>query len=171
METPHGILHLFRPGLQQLQRRSSPFHTHYFVRSLKRSPGTFKELSACASAPVYRRNIPSRPLLRNTNLPKSHLRKSSISTEAQNPTLEAPGTTQTPANDENSTVDVPSYELTFTCKPCFHRATHRVSKQGYTKGTVIITCPKCQARHLISDHLRVRIRLRNSQRGVGRASG
>ena len=53
------------------------------------------------------------------------------------------------------TVDVPSYTIPFTCKPCFHRTTHRISKQGYHKGTVLITCPNCKARHLISDHLRV----------------
>ena len=53
--------------------------------------------------------------------------------------------------------DVPSYEITFTCKPCLTRATHRISKQGYHKGTILITCPNCKARHLISDHLKVGI--------------
>lgn len=50
----------------------------------------------------------------------------------------------------------PAYELTFTCKPCQSRSTHRVSKQGYHKGTVLITCPDCKNRHVISDHLKVR---------------
>ena len=49
----------------------------------------------------------------------------------------------------------PSYELTFTCKPCRHRSTHRISKRGYYKGTVMITCPECSNRHIISDHLKV----------------
>ena len=49
----------------------------------------------------------------------------------------------------------PAYELTFTCKPCKHRSTHRITKQGYHKGTVLITCPECSNRHLISDHLKV----------------
>jgi mitochondrial protein import protein ZIM17 len=50
---------------------------------------------------------------------------------------------------------VPSYELTFTCKKCSTRSSHRVSKQGYHHGTVLITCPGCKNRHLISDHLKV----------------
>lgn len=48
------------------------------------------------------------------------------------------------------------YNLTFTCKPCNHRSTHDISKQGYHNGTVLITCPNCKNRHVISDHLKVR---------------
>lgn len=51
--------------------------------------------------------------------------------------------------------NTPAYDLTFTCKECSDRSTHRVSKQGYHKGTVLITCPGCKSRHLISDHLKV----------------
>ena len=54
----------------------------------------------------------------------------------------------------------PAYELTFTCKPCKHRSTHKITKQGYHKGTVLITCPECSNRHLISDHLKVGFRSR-----------
>jgi protein import protein ZIM17 len=49
----------------------------------------------------------------------------------------------------------PEYEMTFTCKPCSTRSTHRVSKQGYHYGSVLITCPECRNRHVISDHLNV----------------
>lgn len=49
----------------------------------------------------------------------------------------------------------PAYELTFTCTPCTTRSTHRVSKQGYHHGSVLITCPECKNRHVISDHLKV----------------
>lgn len=48
-----------------------------------------------------------------------------------------------------------AYEMTFTCKPCSTRSTHRVSKQGYHFGSVLITCPECKNRHIISDHLGV----------------
>lgn len=48
-----------------------------------------------------------------------------------------------------------AYELTFTCKPCLHRSTHNISTQGYHHGTVLITCPDCKARHVISDHLKI----------------
>lgn len=30
-----------------------------------------------------------------------------------------------------------------------------MSKQAYTKGTVLITCPGCKNRHLIADHLKI----------------
>lgn len=50
---------------------------------------------------------------------------------------------------------VPSYELTFTCNVCKTRSSHRLSKQGYHNGTVLITCPDCKNRHLISDHLKI----------------
>jgi mitochondrial protein import protein ZIM17 len=49
----------------------------------------------------------------------------------------------------------PAYQLTFTCKPCSTRSSHRVTKQGYHHGTTLITCPNCKARHLISDHLKI----------------
>ncbi|KAL2137021.1 hypothetical protein VTI74DRAFT_10497 [Chaetomium olivicolor] len=49
----------------------------------------------------------------------------------------------------------PHYELTFTCRPCGERSRHRVSKQGYHYGSVLIACPGCRNRHVISDHLRI----------------
>ena len=49
----------------------------------------------------------------------------------------------------------PSYELTFTCIPCGGRSTHSITKQGYHFGSVLIACPKCRNRHVISDHLKV----------------
>lgn len=49
----------------------------------------------------------------------------------------------------------PSYQLTFTCKPCGHRSAHIVTKQAYHFGTTLIRCPGCRDRHVISDHLKV----------------
>ncbi|KAI0600013.1 DNL zinc finger-domain-containing protein [Biscogniauxia sp. FL1348] len=49
----------------------------------------------------------------------------------------------------------PHYELRFTCVPCSRRSTHIVSKQGYHKGSVLITCPECRNRHVISDNLKI----------------
>lgn len=50
----------------------------------------------------------------------------------------------------------PVYILQFTCKPCGCNSKHRISKQGYHHGTVLVTCPACNNRHVISDHLKVR---------------
>ncbi|KAG5980409.1 hypothetical protein E4U55_004058 [Claviceps digitariae] len=47
------------------------------------------------------------------------------------------------------------YQLSFTCIPCRHRSHHNVSKQGYHKGSTLITCPGCRNRHVISDHLNI----------------
>ncbi|KAH9996120.1 DNL zinc finger-domain-containing protein [Xylariaceae sp. FL0662B] len=49
----------------------------------------------------------------------------------------------------------PHYRLSFTCVPCNTRSTHFISKQGYHKGSVLITCPECRNRHIISDHLKI----------------
>ncbi|KAK8227597.1 DNL zinc finger-domain-containing protein [Phyllosticta capitalensis] len=51
--------------------------------------------------------------------------------------------------------DVPAYNLTFTCRVCTTRSAHRITKQGYHEGTVLVSCPGCKNRHLISDHLKV----------------
>ncbi|PVH99032.1 zf-DNL-domain-containing protein [Periconia macrospinosa] len=65
-------------------------------------------------------------------------------------------TTTTTAPDSRLERDqVPAYELTFTCKVCTTRSSHRVSKQGYHHGTVLISCPGCKNRHLISDHMKI----------------
>ncbi|RMZ75077.1 hypothetical protein DV737_g5471, partial [Chaetothyriales sp. CBS 132003] len=68
----------------------------------------------------------------------------------------ADGIPTTTTTSSSADVDLtPAYRLTFTCKPCSTRSTHRVSKQGYHHGTVLITCPHCKNRHLIADHLKI----------------
>lgn len=52
-------------------------------------------------------------------------------------------------------VDKPEMMIAFTCKKCDTRSSHVMSKQAYTSGTVLITCPGCKNRHLIADHLKV----------------
>ncbi|KAI9697125.1 MAG: hypothetical protein M1820_007940 [Bogoriella megaspora] len=56
--------------------------------------------------------------------------------------------------------DEPAFAMAFTCKPkegppCGHRAWHRITKHGYFNGTVLVQCPGCGRRHLISDHLKI----------------
>jgi mitochondrial protein import protein ZIM17 len=76
-----------------------------------------------------------------------------------NTTLTAPSSSpsspQTPASS-SPTATQPAYEIYFTCKPCSQRSgPHRVTKQGFHKGTTLITCPSCKNRHVVSDHLRI----------------
>ena len=67
-----------------------------------------------------------------------------------------PSSTSEGLSKENPTEKVfPAYELTVTCRPCGDRSVHRISQQGYHHGTVMITCPSCKNRHVISDHLKV----------------
>ncbi|KAJ4394352.1 hypothetical protein N0V93_003569 [Gnomoniopsis smithogilvyi] len=64
-----------------------------------------------------------------------------------------PSTTDKP--QQPNTPKQPSYELTFTCVPCGSRSAHTISKQGYHHGSILITCPSCRNRHVISDHLQI----------------
>lgn len=52
-------------------------------------------------------------------------------------------------------VDKPMLMIAFTCKKCDTRSSHTMSKQAYTGGTVLITCPSCKSKHLIADHLKI----------------
>ena len=92
------------------------------------------------------------------SIPKSpfspHIRRISGSTFA--PSSAVARSQDNPSSSQSPPEKPPAYELTFTCKPCKHRSTHNITKHGYHKGTVLITCPECANRHLISDHLKVR---------------
>lgn len=43
--------------------------------------------------------------------------------------------------------------ISFVCKSCEHRSHHTMSHHAYTKGIVIVECPKCTHKHLIADNL------------------
>ncbi|KXX80805.1 Mitochondrial protein import protein ZIM17 [Madurella mycetomatis] len=86
---------------------------------------------------------------------------SSSSTTPSDQQQQGQATPQTPSSSGESEAKKPNvrqqphYELTFTCRPCGHRSRHVVSKQGYHHGSVLIACPGCRNRHVISDHLRI----------------
>ena len=95
-------------------------------------------------------------LSRQSFAPRSYLPPRSSLTPARRceSSLAIPGE-QPRDKDQQVRDDEPAYELTFTCKPCLYRSSHKVTKHGYHKGTVLITCPSCKARHVIADHLKV----------------
>lgn len=78
------------------------------------------------------------------------------------PTSETDQTASPPSNSPPT--KRPTYQLVFTCKPCGFRSGHTISKHGYHAGTVLITCPECKNRHVISDHLKVPFPLPTSQK-------
>ena len=86
-----------------------------------------------------------------------------IPESAESSSTATPSTTRTPTPTPGTThtagplpdLERPRYELTFTCRPCSARSSHWITKQGYHKGTVLITCPDCKNRHVISDHLQI----------------
>ena len=94
----------------------------------------------------------AQPSSTNSLLETSHyLNPPSDSLESISPTPDQ----EASSSEITFKAETPSYDLTFTCSPCDKRSTHRITKQGYHKGTVLITCPECKNKHLISDHLKV----------------
>ncbi|EEH19415.1 hypothetical protein PABG_01734 [Paracoccidioides brasiliensis Pb03] len=83
-------------------------------------------------------------------------RYNSTSTRAPSPLTDSkPVTPEDTAQNAQRRAEERAFLITFTCKPCSHRSSHRISQHGYYKGTVLITCPECKNRHIISDHLNI----------------
>ena len=145
MKTDQALSTIFRQ-LRPSLRQPHPAYLH---------PRPFSQL-----APLRHPSCPLPFHTPNPSIPKSlfslrapHIRRFSGSPSA--PSSAVARSQDYPSNTPGPP-EQPAYELTFTCKPCKHRSTHRVSKQGYHKGTVVITCPECSNRHIMSDHLKVR---------------
>ncbi|KAL1966905.1 hypothetical protein VTN77DRAFT_3649 [Rasamsonia byssochlamydoides] len=111
------------------------------------------------SLPVQPSLSSVRPIRPSTNVFVASRRYQSSSSDT---TSERPLTDRVPspetdaANAEQNAArraQEPAYRITFTCKPCGYRSSHQMSKHGYHKGTVLISCPSCHNRHVISDHL------------------
>lgn len=77
--------------------------------------------------------------------------------EARKPQVPNEDLSSEPASEgERPEIANPAYyQLSFTCVPCSHRSHHNISKQGYHTGSILITCPSCRNRHVISDHLNI----------------
>ncbi|PWI66647.1 hypothetical protein PCL_04785 [Purpureocillium lilacinum] len=112
---------------------------------------------AAATALIPRTVFSTTPRRAAHSIPRPPRRRVSPDSHA----AAAPSGADTPASG-GARPDAPSsapgqnqayYQLSFTCVPCGHRSHHNVSKQGYHGGSVLITCPGCRNRHVISDHL------------------
>ncbi|RDL34784.1 uncharacterized protein BP5553_07912 [Venustampulla echinocandica] len=128
------------------------------INSLSRS--AFRTLSRNAFSLV--RPLPTSTTRRLASIPLSTIRLSSNqSPSSENPVTSTSTNASVSQHNKKPRFAVPpppnppkpEYEMTFTCTPCSTRSTHRVSKQGYHFGSVLITCPECRNRHVISDHL------------------
>ncbi|KAK2743294.1 hypothetical protein FQN55_007487 [Onygenales sp. PD_40] len=83
-------------------------------------------------------------------------RFNSTTTRPPNPLTDSkPARPEEAAQNEQRRAEERAFQITFTCRPCQHRSSHRISQHGYYKGTVLITCPECKNRHIISDHLNI----------------
>jgi protein import protein ZIM17 len=119
----------------------------------------YRSSSRIGSLPLPRRRLfrqPVRsPVFRpfSTTFPTLHSVPKDSPREPQTSRLvEQPETPQPPIP---SRPPQPSYDITFTCTPCSTRSTHRITKHAYHHGSILITCPSCRNRHIISDHLNV----------------
>lgn len=120
-------------------------------------PSSFRALARCSSTASFQQsralaNAPSRILAATT----SRQNTTSLNIIRFAHSIPRPAANLKAPSEEDSRVNTniaPSYELTFTCVPCGTRSAHNVSKQGYHHGSVLITCPSCRNRHVISDHL------------------
>ncbi|KAJ5432288.1 uncharacterized protein N7458_011444 [Penicillium daleae] len=140
--TPQAL----RP-LRSLLSQTTTFNT------IRTSTSSLRLFSSQIAQP-YR--ITSSPIL-------SHSRYIIPTTRRQNSTSSRPLTEQPSDKTESDAVrqkrneerrrNEEAYQIVFTCKPCGERSSHRMSKQGYHRGTVLIQCPSCNNRHVMSDHL------------------
>lgn len=66
-------------------------------------------------------------------------------------TSHAPSTPPPPPTDADAASA--RLHMVFTCAKCETRAVKSFTKNAYRHGVVIVTCPGCDARHLIADNL------------------
>lgn len=148
-------------------RPSTPSAVYSLVsRSLPRFSATRSSSRPLSSLSLYNRNTNNlnHALRQRTrvNLPLTTTRSVQSGDNGPidtSPLTDRPSDATTDAqNEEQNRIrreQEPAYQIVFTCKPCGHRSAHRMSKHGYHRGTVVIRCPSCANRHVMSDHLKI----------------
>lgn len=124
---------------------------HALTRTPRFTPQRYLCLHARQTPPSLLRKQFAGPNNRIAN----QLRRESTATEPRPLTDQEKPTEQDADDIAARKAQEPAYELTFTCRKCLHRSSHRVTKQAYHFGTTLITCSGCKNRHLISDHLKI----------------
>ena len=145
---PTSLVHLVHPShpphpLHSIFKSSRAFSTllrPYPLRPYPRLPRNLQPHNAPRRLKHWIPKPPQRPTPSN-NSPASSPENASSSASASS------------SNGKTRKQLEPHYQLTFTCVPCGGRSSHTISKQGYHSGSVLITCPSCRNRHVISDHL------------------
>ncbi|POS81079.1 DNL zinc finger [Diaporthe helianthi] len=133
------------PGTDNMASRSTSSGLRALARSANRPSSSFTRPALQRFILPVAHQTPQRAALLPPKTPSSIRLAHSV------PRPRAPTST----NSTTNTPQQPTYELTFTCIPCGTRSAHNVSKQGYHHGSVLITCPSCRNRHVISDHLNI----------------
>ncbi|GAB1310764.1 Mitochondrial protein import protein ZIM17 [Madurella fahalii] len=145
---------LLRQNLLQPQRRQQlPFIRLAHSIPRPRNPSPFKE---------QQKSTPTSSASSATTTTTTSSSTNPSEQQQPSPTHQTPSSSSPPSSSAGGSDakkpnvrQQPHYELTFTCRPCGHRSRHAVSKQGYHHGSVLIACPGCRNRHVISDHLRI----------------
>ncbi|PGH05012.1 hypothetical protein AJ79_06898 [Helicocarpus griseus UAMH5409] len=109
----------------------------------------------CRTEPFTTTRLSNRPF-RPQFLSSQFCKHNSTTTREPKPLTDSkPATPEDAAQNAQRRSEERAFQITFTCKPCSTRSSHRISQHGYYKGTVLITCPGCKNRHVISDHLKI----------------
>lgn len=138
--------------LSSIISRSVPRAT---TSSSTRALATTRPLTSLSSPRSHPRHLPFNTTYQTirtyTSKNHEHIDTRPLTDRRANPPVDAQHAEQNRLRREQE----PAYKIVFTCKPCGHRSAHRMSKQGYHRGTVVIKCPSCANRHVMSDHLKI----------------
>jgi len=127
-------------------------------QTLRAPLGLQQRTWAAPSALLRKPHNASQPL--NNIRIRLHSTESSNGTRAPNPLTDRDSIDSKRVQSDKEAIaerkaQQPCYDMTFTCKKCLERSSHRITKQAYHFGTVLVNCPGCKGRHLIADHMKV----------------
>ena len=148
LPTPQATFSRFQTSI--IRRRTPPLRC--YAHQIPRPSQQQQQQSASRPTPQRRDDIPldKEPLY-------THPRPAPPRPRSPPPSADDPlsKSSSSSSSSSSSPASPAYYQLSFTCVPCDHRSHHNISRQGYHHGSVLITCPNCRNRHVISDHLNI----------------